>query len=189
MLNLTQEDAGRPLGELETTSAYEAQTHTEQRPLSQLERGLLAAKSGGYWRVLIALALSASIAGLLVLPLGGAGAAFVAACVVFMLSLNFPISENRGRYVRDDLQLGTKVAISGRVVAARTVRSHCVFTLASTPAGAHTLEFKLPRAAYAALRQEQSVDLWYVPSSGIVMELTAGSYRYRLGDDEKSLRA
>ncbi|MGO1068579.1 hypothetical protein [Lysobacter sp. CA199] len=192
MLNLTLDDTGRQTDELETPATFDAKPETRQQ-LSHSERNALAAKSGGYWKVLGALLIGAAIAGSLALPLGfGAGVAFVAASLAFMLSLNFPIAENRGRYVRDDIELGTKAAVSGRVVAMRIgggrLRSHCVLTLLSDRTPAHTLQFKLPRSAYAVLRQEQPVTVWYAPSSGIVLELNSASYRYRLGDNEHAAR-
>lgn len=182
MLTLNQEGWSLPLGDFEPISTWNARTETS-RPLSESERKQLAARSGGYWMVLTTLLIASGVAGSLLLPLGfGPETAFVAAGLVFMYSLNFPFAENRGRYVRDDLELGTKVLVSGRIAATRMAGSTCILSLVSEKAPERTIEFKLPQSVYAGLQGSQSVSVWYVPASEVVMELSTASYSYRLGD-------
>ncbi|MFK3650561.1 hypothetical protein ACI2IY_19300 [Lysobacter enzymogenes] len=178
---------------LSTSQAPHPQTQARaSRPLSQRERDLLAARSGGHWRVLLALSIAAAGAGALMLPLGfSAATAVLTACVAFMLSLNFPVAENRGGYVRDDIALDSKIGVAGRIAGKRMrgwLRPHCALTVTDA-AGSRAQTFKLPAAAYAAVREGQPAMVWYVPSSGIVMELSEGSYRYRLGDAEPGQRS
>lgn len=186
MLTLNQEGWSLPLGDIEPITTWNARADTS-RPLSEFERSQLVARSGGYWMVLTALLLAAAAVGSLVLPFGfGGEVAFVAAGLVFMLSLNFPIAENRGRYVRDDIELGVKVLASGRVASMRVaggkLRPYCVLTLIGDKTPASAIEFKVPRSAYTALQKDRRISVWYVPASGIVMELSTASYRYRLSD-------
>jgi hypothetical protein len=190
MMTLTEEGWSLPLGDFEQLSTWSAQAET-QRPLSELERKRLATRAGGYWKVLALLSLAAAAVGSLVLPLGlGGGAAFVIACLVFMLALNFPIAENRKRYVRDDIELGTKQFASGRAATLRVAGAHCILGFVADGASARTIEFKLPRQVFESIQQGQPIEVWYVPVSETVMELSAGSYRYRLGDagKQESLR-
>lgn len=173
-----------------------APSAAKTEPLSECERGRLAARKMGGCGLVGMLACVASIGGIFPLVvvalepegLSWGAAVAIAFAVVCGLGLIAFVTANADDRVEADAAAGIKLIVTGRIVQMPTDSSdggppsRCLW-VAVDGGASRPLIFQADEALYRAVRIDDAVRIAYVPNSMTIIQLRMAGYEYSICDE------